>query len=382
MAGTDDALLAAFAAGSRARLAGIARDKALLLSGEADAGSVGRLLRAVHCIAESAAFLGLDSLRDLGRGLRQALCAVRDGRVGPDREAAGPLARGFDILAAALQALPEAWQGDMAEAAGRLTGLLDTPDRAAAGQFVAVACGQGLDPFSVDALRLAEALGRGNRLYCLTFDLLADIQRQGRTPLDVLAALAESGLILDCRLGFEAAGDLAAGPGRSLPLAVLYATIIDAEIAGLLFGLAQDRIRPVEGTELLCACDEGVAAEQSGSADCGGAGCACADCAGYAVEQGEGRAVLRLTERETVERMAGLKTALLACFAGAQEILLDASALREADITFFQLVSAAGKTAQAQGKSFGLLGPLAPEVRARLLLLGISPPRELEREEG
>lgn len=358
----DDELLCSFVEDSREHLAAIEQGLLDLESQAADADTdlVNRIFRTAHSIKGTAGFLGLTCIASLAHRLENVLHLIRDGSVVPGRDVCGALMRGFDLLSSMVEAPQDDWEEASSDLASTLAALLTEPARAAAERQVAVQDAPGRRAFEVDELTLTEALKGGKFLYHVQFDLINDIHRQNRTPVDVFRTLIDSGLVLDCKIDLEAVGDLASGPSRSIPLSVLYATIIDPEIAGLLFGVSGDKIRVVENAGELIGAEPEEAAKAYGKAD-----------GEYEVSRENGAAVIRLGQCETVEHAHALKAALLESFAGADSVLLDAADLREVDLSFVQLVASAARTAERGGKTFGFMKPPGRGVQSRFKALGL-----------
>jgi len=360
MAEADDRLLRAFAENGREALSRAAKGLAALCGrGEkSDLDPLNRMFRAVHSIRAGAGFLGLEAIRSLALALEHVLLLMREGDVAVSAEVRAALSMGLDRLnyMFASTGMDDA---DVGEAVAALHVLLPEEARRAAQNAWEVADEGGRQPFSVSELSLTEGVRGCRRLYRIEFDLLRDMQEQQKTPLDVFAMLLESGLVLDSKVDLQAAGDLSAGPKRSLPLCVLYATILDAEIASMLFGIPEERIKAMPSAAEMLDTRPGDTVREVEAV------------AGYGFQKGEGRVVVRLGERETVDRVAELKTALVAAFALGGDVLLDPSELRAGDLAFAQLVAAAAQSARSRGTAFGFSHEPDEAVWATFKALGL-----------
>ncbi len=372
MVEADDRLLRSFAENGRECLSRAAKSLAALRGrGEkADLDPLNRMFRAVHSIRAGAGFLGLEAIRSLALALEHVLLLMREGDVAVSDEVRAVLSMGLDRLnyMFASTGMDDA---DVAEVVEALHALLPEEARRAAQSVWEVADEGGRQPFSVSELTLTEGVRGCRRLYRIEFDLLRDVREQQKTPLDVFAMLLESGLVLGSKVDLQAAGDLEAGPKRDLPLCVLYATILDAEIASMLFGIPEERIKAMpSAVEMLDTCPgDAVLAEEAVQAD--EAVPEREGMAGYEFLKGDGRVVVRLGERETVERVAELRTALVAAFALGGDVLLDPSELRASDLAFAQLVAAAAQSARSRGTAFGFSHEPGESVRATFKALGL-----------
>jgi two-component system chemotaxis sensor kinase CheA len=96
------------------------------------------------------------------------------------------------------------------------------------------------------AFDLEQARRGGKGIYHLKFDLIHDIQRQGKTPLEVLKRLIESGTILDTSFDLASAGTLEDEPSNTLLFEVVYATGLDEHEIGRIFDASPERVRVIE----------------------------------------------------------------------------------------------------------------------------------------
>lgn len=344
-----DALLAAFLADSRQRIASYGKGSACLtgLSGEADTDLLTRAFHTAHSIRGASRFLGLRFTPDIAQGLGIVLFLLREGDIPVTPETRAVLAHGWELLDAALGDLQTGREDSVAVFVEEWKSLLPGAMREPAERTVEIPRDAGQSPFAVNALCLAVASRGGNRLYRIEFDLIGDIQRQERTPLDVLGALLDAGMVLDCGVDLAAVGEVKDTPSRRIPFPVLIATLIDPEVIGLLFGLSRDRIVPARF-------------DASGSPSAG-------------ADDPEGPRRIRLWPRETVERVEVLKAQIVQGFADSGGVLLDPAELREADVAFLQLVAVAARTARRTGRTFGFTRPPGPAVQARFSALGLDP---------
>ncbi len=262
MSDQGDDILQLYSAESLDHLADIERD--LLEIEAAGAGADGELVnkvfRAAHSIKGGAGFLGLSVVSALAHRLENVLGLVRSRELVPTADVVGLLLQGFDRLRAFMLDLGASNDADVAElvvALDSLTTVVLPPDRR---ETVATRLQVFADPrgpsFTVSEFELAQARKGGRLLYLLDYDLIHDIHRRGRRPLDVLGELEGGGVIVDCRLDLAAAGTLAAPhlPTR-LPLLVLYATVIEPDIAPDVFDLPPERVHRIgpEGLRPLAA---------------------------------------------------------------------------------------------------------------------------------
>jgi two-component system, chemotaxis family, sensor kinase CheA len=105
----------------------------------------------------------------------------------------------------------------------------------------------GKTVMKVPEFDIAHARKRGDYIYIVQYDLIHDVQRVGKTPLDIIRNMLETGTILECLVDISAVGTLEDEPSNQIPFYVLFATIIEPDIIGSLFELDQERIQVFSG---------------------------------------------------------------------------------------------------------------------------------------
>lgn len=309
----------------------------------ADEDLVNSVFRAAHSIKGGAAMLGYENIKELAHKLENVLHMVRNKELTPGREVVGVLLAGFDRLRELVDNLEDSAGMSVDTQVERLLRLtenrLPEAEKSLAGRSTQVGpLARGL---AVDALSLAQARKGGNYIYLLEFDLIHDIHGKDKMPLEVLKSLESSGRILECKLDIQAVGTLEEEFGNSIPLFMLYATILDPEYIGALVKLPTERIRVLEDSEL-----EPAAQIDEGSSCFGDVG----------LERHEGRARVVCPETLGLTALGSLRRALLAALPGCREVVLDLSAVAKADVFALQLLVSAGKSARDAGVELRLQG--------------------------
>ena len=373
----DDALMTAFTAAAREHLAGI--EPALLEREQAgtaiDGELASRAFRAAHAIKGGAGALNLPAVRALARRLESLLHLVRDHALPPDGRTVQAMLAGFGRLSGLVEAAGGNDARDDADVLAELAALEDQhltgEQKALAAAVVPVALPDGTAVFFEDGLSLHQAAAAGRHLYLVEYDLIHDVQARGRTPLDVIATMEASGLIVDCRTELAAVGDLDAPPVNRIPFYVLFATVVEPDIIGYLFALDPERIHPVSLPDAANApaapelpavadvVDVAAVADVADVVDVAEAGTIGeADArperrfGSWRLDVGADGAVVSLEERE-VPDAAGAREALLAALSQGLGVTLDWGDAPGADLALVQVVAAAARTFAKRGLPFG-----------------------------
>ncbi len=247
----DDEIMAMFVEDTREHLGDI---ESALMDMERDGADideelVNKVFRAAHSIKGGAGFLNLANIRDLAHKLENILHMVRSREIVPTTRIINLLLTGFDRLLGLVEAGAASNREDITTLLADLSGLtaehLSTEQRAQAAAAIPIATPTGEVVFTEDELSIRQALSGGKNLYLVEYDLIHDVQARGKTPLDIIATMESSGLILNCRMDLGSVGDLDAPPVNRIPFYVLYASVVEPDIVGYLFALTDDRIHAV-----------------------------------------------------------------------------------------------------------------------------------------
>jgi two-component system chemotaxis sensor kinase CheA len=245
----DDELILEYLAESREHLATIEVDLlAVEQSGaEIDDQAVNRVFRAAHSIKGGAGFFDLVKIRELAHKTENALDLIRSRQMIPTPEIVSVLLLAFDKLRELIDHHRESNEADIDEFVSALSVLtadhLPDDQKRLANQKVAIPSrGHGIE---VSALDLSQARRGGKSIYLVEYDLIHDVQRRGKTPLEVLRRLMRSGEILETAFDLESAGTLDDEPSNRLILEVLFATPLEPDLIGQLVEVPAERMHVV-----------------------------------------------------------------------------------------------------------------------------------------
>ena len=246
----DDEILQGFITESREHLATIEADLlAIEQAGEAaDPELVNKVFRAAHSIKGCSGFLGLNKVKELAHKAETVLDMLRSHKIRPNAEVTNVLLAAFDKLRDMVNSPLTSEAADtMLEVQGLVelaTSYLPQTEKATVTTSVEVATPQG-SPLALPQVDLDRAKRSGCCVYALEYDLIHDVERQGKNVLQLFHQLEDCGEILDVALDFNLVGDLDAAIGSRLPLAIIFATLTLPPAIGGLTGLPAKQIKVI-----------------------------------------------------------------------------------------------------------------------------------------
>jgi two-component system chemotaxis sensor kinase CheA len=248
----EDELILEFLAESREHLATIENDLLAMERAGAtiDEQLVNRVFRAAHSIKGGAGFFDLTKIEQLAHRTENVLDLVRSRQMAPDSEIVSILLLAFDKLRSLILDYADSNSADISDFTTALSRLAEehlaqdqknTPNETvtvtAPGTGRAVRC---------SAFDLAQARRGGKSVYVIEYDLIHDVQRRRRTPLEVLNHLIRCGTILTTAFDLDSAGTLDDEPSSRLILDVLYATVLDPWMVNQILEVPPERIHRIE----------------------------------------------------------------------------------------------------------------------------------------
>lgn len=252
----DDDLIQEYLAESREHLATIENDLLRMEDNGAsiDEELVNRVFRAAHSIKGGAGFFDFIKIKELAHKAESVLDMVRCREIVPNSENVSILLIAFDKLGEMLNDCANSNSSDINEFVSALNSLasahLPIGDRALLDQRVTLAVAPPGAPLGrlieMTGFDLSQARRGGRSIYLLAYDLIHDIQRVGKTPLQVLRQLMRQGSILESRFDFDSAGNLDDEPSNQLMMELLFATPLELDLISLALGLPPEQIRLID----------------------------------------------------------------------------------------------------------------------------------------
>ncbi len=221
-----------------------------------DEALVNKVFRAAHSIKGGAGFLGLDTIKELSHKIENVLDMVRNYQMKPSPEMVNVVLVAFDFLG---ELISEAVQSNgkdisvhVAALQGLVTASLNRDEKDMSSQMEEILADDFQTTFTLNEFDLTQARRGGANVYILKYDLIRDVQRKDKTPFSLIQQLDELGLILDLKVGVASVGDLdSAEISTEIPMYVLYSTVIEQDMIGMVIDLEQEDINLIPVKEVI-----------------------------------------------------------------------------------------------------------------------------------
>jgi two-component system chemotaxis sensor kinase CheA len=249
----DDETLRMYVEESREHLSDIENDLLSIEEAGADIDEerVNKVFRAAHSIKGGAGFMGLNNIKELSHKIENVLGMIRSREIIPDPEVVNILLVAFYKLRELINNVDDSDQMDVSEHTVALNGIttayLPASQKTTVARTVDIHLPDGKVVFKVSEFDVIQARKTGKFIYLVEYDLIHDVHKKGKTPLDILNLMQDSGILLDCKVDVASVGTLDDEEVSSrLPFFVLFATIIEPDIIGAIFEVDEEYIRLIE----------------------------------------------------------------------------------------------------------------------------------------
>ncbi|MFA5904480.1 MAG: chemotaxis protein CheW [Desulfobacula sp.] len=215
-----------------------------------DLDLVNNVFRAAHSVKGGAGFMGLTTIKDLAHHLENVLGLIRNRELIPDSARISVLLKGFDELENLLKNIETSNDVDVSHHISALENITkaSVPEekKEMVSQIVDIVLPDGRVFPEVSLFEIEQYKSEGKNLFLVEYDLINDIQRKDKNPIEVLNSLQKTGTIIDSRIDFDSVGTLAENDGPSrIPFQVLFASIIEYDMTETLFDIKKQYIHAV-----------------------------------------------------------------------------------------------------------------------------------------
>lgn len=253
----DDETLLAFVEESKEHLDGIETD--LLAIEEAganiDTDLVNKVFRAVHSLKGGAGFLGLEKVKEVAHASENIMNLIRNGELIPTPAIVSTLLDATDLLSNMIENAATSNETDtdaiLSALQGAVSSSLDDEEKPSLENTVTLGVPDHPRLFILSQFEVNNAFKGGNNLFILEYDLIADMEQQGKTPLGVIRELQQTGQLLESKVDIARVGDLESDlEGMQIPFFALFATIMEKDLLTGFLGLDMDKVHTIDPEKL------------------------------------------------------------------------------------------------------------------------------------
>ena len=257
----DDETLQMYIEESLEHLSDIESDLLAIEEGgkDIDIDLVNNVFRAAHSIKGGAGFMGLTTIKDLGHSLENVLDLIRNMELVPDSDVISVLLKGFDKLENLMNNIATSNEEDVSEHLTALKNITEQPavEEKPAVEKQEVPVEDSKERFDiclndgrifpqVSPYDIEQCRNEGKFIFIAEYELIRDLQQKNKNPLDFFTSLEKTGTILDARIGVQSIGTLSETTlPVEMPLQLLYASILEPDMAGTLFDLEDEYIHVI-----------------------------------------------------------------------------------------------------------------------------------------
>ncbi|XPV77311.1 MAG: Hpt domain-containing protein [Desulfovibrio sp.] len=322
---------------------------------------INTVFRAAHSLKGGAGMLGLENIKDLAHRLENVLHMIRSDELVATHEIINDLLDGFDKLLELVDNIDESENISIDEQMKKLVAIADanSPEAEQGSSSVVVedVVISGASMFSIDSLTLRQATKGGNDLYLLEFDLIHDIDKKDRTPLDVIKSLEGTGYIVDCKVDFSSVGGLDDEFSNRIPFYVLFASILEGFLLAGMANIDASQVKELDTSKEIEDAESIEGHDYFGD---------------NKFSYVESSGAIRMVGEQTAPNLLSLQSALIAGYKRCDRLTLDWEKVERVDVFFFQLLCSAKRCFSARGKELFVTSPMPECVTELAGQLGIS----------
>ena len=244
----DDEILDLFLEESAEHLEGIESD---LLEIEKNGENinydlVNKVFRAMHTIKGGSSFFGLDKIKDLTHVAESILDKIRNKKLVPTQSTIQNILQAIDLLNEMINNPQSMDSVDISSCIKSLECAENGGEEPTENEsIVQIKNRFGKVVFELEASTIADSENMdkgGSNVYLLEYDLIKDIQQQGKTPLNIIDELMQLCHFIESRVDYESTPDLENFEKASIPFYVLISTVLEKDMAFEFLGLDPDQI--------------------------------------------------------------------------------------------------------------------------------------------
>ena len=210
---------------------------------------VNNVFRAAHSIKGGAGFMGLSTIKDLAHNVENILGMVRNREMVPEPHIVSVLLKAFDKLKELINEIETSNDQDVAEHIDALIklaeGSLPEDQKVNVTKIVTVSHPNTRSTIRAPQFDIDQAVKEGKFIYLIEYDMIKDLQRKNKNPIEVMSSLINSGIIIETKIDIDTVGTLEEGNPVRIPFLVLFASIIEPDMMTVLVEIDEKYIHTI-----------------------------------------------------------------------------------------------------------------------------------------
>ncbi|MBU0995414.1 MAG: chemotaxis protein CheW [Proteobacteria bacterium] len=212
---------------------------------------VNNVFRAAHSIKGGAGFMGLTTIKELSHNVENILGMIRTREMVPEPHIVSILLKAFDKLRELISNIATSNDQDVKVHIDALVSLttdsLPENEKQTVTKIMTISPPGSRSTIQTSQFDIDQAVKEGKYIYLIEYDMIKDIQKKNKNPIEVMNSMINSGVILETKIDIESVGTLEEkGPVR-LPFIVLFASIIEPDMMTVLVEIEEKYIHSITG---------------------------------------------------------------------------------------------------------------------------------------
>lgn len=224
---------------------------------EIDDELINNVFRAAHSVKGGAGFMGLDVIKELSHNLENILGLVRDRELIPTSDIISILLRSFDKLRELISNVETSNDQDINQYIHDLKNITESTlpeeEKMAIEEICEIRHPEKNTNLYSNRYDIEQAKKQGKFIYILEYDLIHDVHKKDKNPLDVINSLLKSGVILDCKVDISSVGTLDDNIPSRIPFIILFGSIIEPDMAPILVDLDPEYVYNITDEDMSVA---------------------------------------------------------------------------------------------------------------------------------
>ncbi|MCP4152488.1 MAG: hypothetical protein GY757_32415 [bacterium] len=238
-------LIPEFVEESLEHLKNIEEDIIIIEQGTADNDLINRVFRAVHSIKGGSSFLGLKNIEQLSHKMEDIFNLVRNNDLDFTSQISSRVLTSIDTLKDMLESSEESDNIDISQNLKELQECLSGKAGSPPTQKLKMKTADStmkLDKYTFENMKK-----QGKKVYHCRFELKEKDNDNFSNPLEFFREIEKTGEILEQGVDMQHLLEGDSFIGEGIPLSIIYATVLEKDLIGYIFGIKEEQVIEIKG---------------------------------------------------------------------------------------------------------------------------------------